>query len=272
MKNEGIEGYNYIFHNGKYYAGCRRCGGTGQYSFNGFDSICYACGGVLAGRLGRKVGDRDAAVKHAKAREKARARRLAASEAKRLERVAKRDAKVDALRRQYPEVMAYLESLEMDEWGNTQTRNPFISALRDRAVNEGFMTDKMAAAAMKIIDKEKAEAARPKIEVIEGRGVITGAIVGVRRVESQWGSTLKATIADDRGFRIYGSLAGNLVDEAYNEWLKSVKGRENYYGDESWLDACKGKRVTFTARVERSRDDVEFGFFTRPSKAEFIKD
>jgi hypothetical protein len=167
--------------------------------------------------------------------------------------------------------MAYLESLEMDEWGNAQTRNPFISALRDRAVNEGFMTDKMAAAATKIIDKEKAEAARPKIEVIEGRGVITGTIVSVKRVESQWGSTLKATIADDRGFRIYGSLASSLAEEAYYEWRESVKSVYDY-GPECWLDHLKGKRVTFTARVERSREDIEFGFFTRPSKAEFIKD
>ena len=271
MKNEGIEGYNYIFHNGKYYAGCRRCGGTGQYSFNGFDSICYACGGVLAGRLGRKVGDRDAAVKHAKTRAKARAGRIAAAEAKRLERVAKRDAKVDALRRKYPEVMAYLESLEVDEWGNVATRNPFVTSMRDKALNEGFMTEPMAAAMVRVIDKEKAEAARPKTEVIEGRGVITGTIVSAKSVETQWGLSQKVTIADDRGFRIYGSLAGNLADEAYNEWRESVKAVYDY-GPECWLDHLKGKRLTFTARVERSREDVEFGFFTRPNKAEFIKD
>lgn len=85
------------------------------------------------------------------------------------------------------------------------------------------------------------------------------------------GRSHKVTIADDRGFRIYGSLASSLAEEAYYEWRESVKSVYDY-GPECWLDHLKGKRLTFTARVERSREDVEFGFFTRPNKAEFIKD
>ena len=32
----------------------------------------------------------------------------------------------------------------------------------------------------------------------------------------------------------------------------------------------EGRRVVFTAKVERSGDDEHFGFFSRPSKAQFL--
>ena len=44
-----FEGFSYVKTlDGTIAKGCRRCGGTGHYSFNGVDSICYLCRNVWA--------------------------------------------------------------------------------------------------------------------------------------------------------------------------------------------------------------------------------
>ena len=58
------EGFYYVeTSDGVFGKGCRRCGGTGHYSFNGFDSICYLCGNVFEVRLGDIFKTREAAEK-----------------------------------------------------------------------------------------------------------------------------------------------------------------------------------------------------------------
>ena len=38
-----FEGYSYVEFNGEYFMGCKRCGGTVHYMFDGFDRLCYLC-------------------------------------------------------------------------------------------------------------------------------------------------------------------------------------------------------------------------------------
>ena len=79
--------------------------------------------------------------------------------------------------------------------------------------------------------------------VVEGRGVISGTILSLKVVSSQYGETLKMLVKDDRGFKLFGTVPAAIDDVE------------------------KGDRVTFTARAEASKDDDRFGFYSRPSKA-----
>lgn len=86
-------------------------------------------------------------------------------------------------------------------------------------------------------------------DVAEGRQVITGVVLGMKWKESQYGSTLKMLVQDDRGFRVWGTVPSSLADADLN--------RED--------------RIQFTGTVEQSHDDSKFGFFKRPSKAAIIE-
>jgi hypothetical protein len=50
-------------------------------------------------------------------------------------------------------------------------------------------------------------------------------------------------VKDDRGFRVYGTVPGDIIGVA------------------------NGDRVRFDAAVEPSKDDPKFGFYKRPTKA-----
>ena len=86
----------------------------------------------------------------------------------------------------------------------------------------------------------------PKAPVPTGRVEVTGTIIATRTEYGAYGSQFKALIEDDRGFRLWGNLPSAI-----------------------W-DAQKGERVTFIAALSVSPDDEFFGFWKRPTKAEFI--
>lgn len=84
-----------------------------------------------------------------------------------------------------------------------------------------------------------------------GRGEVSGLIVSIKNEENpyyrKWDSLSKQYIAkvlvqDDRGFKIYGTLPAAAKD------------------------AQKGDRISFTADLEPSQKDPEFGIFSRPLK------
>ena len=59
-----------------------------------------------------------------------------------------------------------------------------------------------------------------------------------------WPDVKKIVVLDDRGFKVYGSCPSSV-------------------------DAERGDRLSFMAKIEASNDDSQFGFFKRPTKAEF---
>jgi hypothetical protein len=75
---------------------CKRCGGSGQYSFNGFDSICYGCSGS---GLGKATTELDA-IKRANARWAAARKRRRTEQA----RMAKQEIERAAWAAQHPEL------------------------------------------------------------------------------------------------------------------------------------------------------------------------
>lgn len=86
----------------------------------------------------------------------------------------------------------------------------------------------------------------PKAPVPAGRVEVTGTVISTREEWSQYGTQFKALVEDDRGFRLWG----NLPSAIYR--------------------AEKGDRVTFVAALAASSDDEYFGFWKRPTKADFI--
>lgn len=86
----------------------------------------------------------------------------------------------------------------------------------------------------------------PKAPVPAGRVEVTGTVIATRTEYGAYGTQFKALIEDDRGFRLWGNLPSTIND------------------------AQKGERVTFVAALSASSDDEFFGFWKRPTKAEFI--
>ena len=88
--------------------------------------------------------------------------------------------------------------------------------------------------------------------VIEGRGPITGTVLGVKVEDDFYGRTYKMLIEDDRKFKLWGTIP-TAIWEAVNDLQDLVK-----------------QRVAFTATVAQSQNDETFGIFKRPAKAQLI--
>ena len=98
------------------------------------------------------------------------------------------------------------------------------------------------------IEREAAEA--QPIPEAEGRMQIQGEVVAAKWKSGDYGDTLKIIVKHVDGWKLWGSVPSGL-------------GTTN----ESRLI---GSTVRFHARVERSKDDSTFGFYSRPTKAEFV--
>lgn len=88
----------------------------------------------------------------------------------------------------------------------------------------------------------------------EGRVVITGEVLKTEVRDGYYGTSVKMTVKDDRGFIVWGTVPAALelfIDEE---------------GTQRGLN--RGERVTFTAKVTPSDRDDKFGFYSRPTKAE----
>lgn len=256
-----IGNYFYLTTDGEaFFRGCTRCGGTGHYSFNGYDSICYKCGNHIDGRLGAHIGDRAAAEKDAAARQK----RVDA-------RIRKLDQKVANLRERDNDVAEFLLSINLQE--PDKKTSAFIAAMAQAvqypAQAEKPFTDKMLEAVQKVLAKnaERAavDAARPA--VLEGRVVIQGTVLSTKSYETDFGTAYKMLVEDSRGFKVYGSIPSSLWNDV--EFLGGY--RKLAWGEtDGVMSKLVGMELIFTATVEASRDDKSFGFFKRPAKASIV--
>lgn len=278
-KDVELEGYRYLLHEGQYYRGCRRCGGTGHYSFDGYSSECYECGNSSA-KFGVCVGTLEEAAKDALKRRKAKDRRDAKREEKRLALLAKREEAQLAVKAVAPEVYEFL--MTEDAYNH---RNSFIAQMASKFqyhIPEQKWTEKMTDAIRRHLStlaaQEADAAAHP---VLEGRIVIRGEILSVKVVEGDYGTVYKILVKDERGFKVWGSLPKAQATEAYDEWYAQLDedGRSSsHFGSACWLlgdsegiyPGIKGRGITFTATVEASRDDKNFGFFSRPTKGQWL--
>lgn len=226
---------------------CGRCGGRGYIAHYAHidGGVCYASGcseGIL-GRFTTQELDR---------KEDERNKREAAKEAKRLAICAERDARVERMTAQYPDVMAVLKATYDTYNGGEGTRvNAFLLGLAEQVLNAKGkdLTEAQVQAVRNSIAREAERAAvdakRP--DVPEGKLTITGTVVSTKVQHGDYGTTYKMLVEAEQGFKVFGTIPSSMLEQYTLEELKATK-------------------VTFTATVERSRDDRSFGFFKRPTK------
>ena len=136
-----------------------------------------------------------------------------------------------------------------------------LQNLKVNLLHYGSLTEKQVDLARKIKKEEEQKAqqrkqwteeAKDAEDVPEGTGIeITGVVLGTKTQQSQFAyktTEYKMLVKDDRGFKIWGTEPSSL----------SIDG------------PSKGRRVQFTANLEKSKDDPKFGFFKRPKKAKYI--
>lgn len=284
------EGFFYVVTNdGVFGKGCRRCGGTGHYSFNGLDSICYLCNNNWEARLGDVFETEAEAQKwcHGKAVRKAQADRK--REEARLALLATRTAAWDALEAAHPGVWALLTSVlnvrdfdkpEGNVYPSSGERDTFVLQLADQLwkLGERPFTERQIAALQRVADKRSAQAEEAAAHPAPtGRVVVTGEIIGTKVVESDYGTAYKITVKDDRGFRVWASLPKAQADEAFDQWYETHP--ELYtWGPACWFlgadgtdePGVKGRRITFTATLAGSSTDASFAFGSRPTKGAWL--
>lgn len=209
---------------------CGRCSGHGgmDYYLHRDGGVCYQCGGAKGKTLSPKTQ-----VSRCRA-----ARRSAREAVKVAAEAAESTAAREEWKAQNPETVAALATLT----------GSFAEDLRGSLEFRGSLTEKQAAAVLRIAAEKAASEPAPT-----GRVVITGKVISIKIVDSAYGSTKKMVVLDDRGFRTWGTVPVSL-DEVDGE-----------LSTESLL--VEGMRVSFTATVEPSKDDEHFSFFKRPTKA-----
>lgn len=151
-------------------------------------------------------------------------------------------------------------------WHNT---DGFLGAMSAQLDEWGHLTEKQEAAVRKIMAdrKERAEKHNAEREAEraaaadcpEGRIALTGVIVSTDLRENAFGSTWKMLFKSDDGFKLWGTVPSALFNWFDEDWRNRVGG-----------DQMPGKRVSFTAAVTPSSEDEKFGFFKRPTKAEWV--
>ena len=136
---------------------------------------------------------------------------------------------------------------QLDEWGH-------LTEKQEAAVRK-VMADRKERAKKRDVEREAERAAAA--DCPEGRLILTGVVVSTDLRENAFGNTWKMLFKSDDGFKLWGTIPNSLFgwDEECRPQLPA--------------DDMPGKRVTFTATVTQSADDEKFGFFKRPTKAEW---
>jgi len=223
-------------------AACTRCAGVGG-SRAWLTWTCYRCAGAKADpKVRRKVREFPASWSDERC-----AQWLADKEAK--------DAAREEAKR------AKREAEWAATWAANVTRCPAltdprlerIEFVQDIAAKAQWqeLTDRQVEAVQRMaVEADEAErrdaeldAAGVEVPDTTERVTVVGTVRSVKFVETQFGGTLKMLVEHDSGWKVWGSVP------------RSIEFPE------------AGDRVEFIARVERSRDDVRFGFFSRPTKA-----
>lgn len=219
---------------------CGRCGGRGIIEMyrpiNGGD--CFACGGDGIQRHSTVGQERKRDRQEINQMNRNRLRRAKEAEEARKKAEIER-AETEAKKAEF---LAQHEGLEDALKG---LPGDFGVSLRATLNSRGELTQKQVEAALRIA-KENAQRQEGQ-PVPEGREKVTGTIKSEKTVESDYGTTFKMVVEDDRGFRVYGTIPSAILHE--------VK---------------VGDRVEFTAALKQADGDRTFGFYSRPTKARKI--
>lgn len=224
---------------------CYKCSGTGSISWGvEIDAVirtsqgtktvprsCFTCGGV-----GYKMRSQANIDRAEKARERAARKALETAQAE----AAEKAAKWADWTAEHADVIEFLENSRAGEPGT------FLFEMKDALTWKKALTERQVGVVRRIAEQRRAEAATAS-SVIEGRIEVTGEVISVKIQDGTYGTVVKMLVRDDRGFKVWGTLPSTLLGEG-----------------------VQGKRVTFTAKVEASKNDATFGYYSRPTKARLV--
>ena len=250
---------------------CNRCGGSGYISSYKYieGGRCFQCGGAVthnrtkivehrvytADRLASLVASK--AKKDAAKAEKARIR-FEREEAEVLEEKSDLLSRFDSLAPEFKDVAEQdIAKAERDADSSYQRGSSYevsyglcadaFFAACNRVLLAKWLTEKRVAA----MEKRIAGVRSRKVELenvqalTEGRKKLSGKVLSVKWVESQWGGTEKMLLALPDGNRVFGSVPSSV-------------------------EVSVGDEVELTATVKVSDRDTHLGFFSRPSKASVL--
>lgn len=275
---------------------CRRCGGAGGadcWKFTGW--TCYECNGRGVDSKTARIYtvERRAKLDAANAKRQATlAKKKAAAEA--ILR-AERDAAKFEIRERFPATFSILDELIERIEREAETR--CYPDIRNDISNEGVsdyaietairwvqgeeVSDERLEKVVEVHDKFEAKKrereAREQIEIdrkanathvatIAGKGVeLRGQILSIQRRFNDYGSVVKMLFQDERGFRLWGTLANGLENAIFDANLVTWdRDAEDFFLTNGPVE------VSFVANVDASDDDHVFGFFKRPRKGEVL--
>jgi hypothetical protein len=152
----------------------------------------------------------------------------------------------------HPDVVEYLDLIKKGE-------NYFYDSLKWSLDKYGLLTTRQVEALRTAIKRDQERAAAKLAEPVpthplnEGRQVLNGTILNVKVVDGYYGTEVKMLVRLEDANKVYGTLPRNI------EMLGN-------------LYEMRGKKISFSATVTRSRDDENFGYFKRPTKARIVND
>lgn len=169
---------------------------------------------------------------------------------------AERNAKREAWNAANPEQAAALDAYEADIAAGGE-HDEFLDSLAKGRKVYGALTEKQTPWPTKALAKRAEWAAKRAEEaakladapvLTEGRYEVQGAICTIKWQDSDFGGTFKMLVQLADGNKVWGTLPSKL------EGVVDVQDT-----------------VTFTAQVERSKDDEHFGYYKRPTKVDYTE-
>lgn len=237
---------------------CGRCNKTGRWPGNG--GVCFNCGG--SGFHPNQTAHKFEASPHV------RAKREAAHRAK----VQAEDDAFEALltgiggdvEARLREVVAEFDRLGGYYNGTEEMDKDamFSHGIAMKLKRWGSLSPAQIGAVQRGVDRKKARAAEAEtlksVEALaEGRYEIEGEVLSVKSGENDYGFWTKMLVKMDDGNKVYGSVPNDLHAIECGGGTRCVN---------------RGERVRFAAKVERSKDDEHFGFYSRPTKAALVEE
>lgn len=151
-----------------------------------------------------------------------------------------------------PDNAPLLDAITNRVWERPEhAKNEFVRDLVAKLNTYGTLSPSQVAWFFKSLKQDLDRAERAKQEEIrkataqpapEGRLTIKGEIVSTRTQDSRFGIVHKMLVLLETGAKVWGTIPSSADTD------------------------IKGKRCSFTATFERSKDDPTFGFFSRPTK------
>lgn len=132
-----------------------------------------------------------------------------------------------------------------------------IRDIAGRFFQYGSLSEKQIALVLKIARERAERAAEPQIEITEGHRTMTGKVLSAKL--NRW-ETPKMLLKLDTGEKVWGTVPTALL---YQVGGATIPRRYDRYDQ---LPLLKGRTVTVTAKVEKSRNDPCFGIFKRPKQ------